>query len=224
MFGRIIGSGKFGIVRIARPKSDPNMKFAIKSITRNAIKGDIKMLTRELDILIEVDHPNIVKFYEMFVDQDYVHIVMEYCTGGELFERITKKGKIKEKDAAKIVKYVLMAIKHLHEKGICHRDIKPENLLFENTSDSAKIKLIDFGLSKFISESTEGDLQTKVGTPYYVAPEVLKGVYDKRCDLWSIGVITYILLCGYPPFYGSNNKEIFDKIKNCKYEFFAEDW
>jgi calcium-dependent protein kinase len=99
----------------------------------------------------------------------------------------------------------------LHEKGICHRDIKPENLIYSNRDKDGELKLIDFGLSRFLKEDEK--MFEKVGTPYYVAPEVLHGNYDKRCDLWSIGVITYIILCGYPPFHGSNNAEIFERIK-----------
>lgn len=168
-----------------------------------------------------VDHPNIVKLYEVFIDENYVHLVLEFCEGGELFEWITK-GKYTEEDAKNLVMKILKAIKHLHDKDICHRDIKPENLLYKKPSIDSEIKLIDFGLSRFLKGDEK--LKNKVGTPYYVAPEVLAGSYDKRCDMWSIGVITYILLCGYPPFHGNGNQEIFNKIKKLNYHFYVEDW
>lgn len=123
---------------------------------------------------------------------------------------------------------ILSAVKHLHEHGICHRDLKPENFLFSDNSEDAEIKLIDFGLSKrfgHIQESHPSEkMHTIVGTPYYVAPEVLKGSYDFSCDIWSLGVILYIMLCGYPPFEGDNNKEIFKRVLQQKLEFDPEDW
>lgn len=117
----------------------------------------------------------------------------------------------------------MSAIKHLHDKNIAHRDLKPENIIFENNPTSINIKLIDFGLSKLLHK--EGKLMiTKLGTPYYVSPEVLEGVYDKRCDLWSIGVIAFILLSGTPPFNGRNEVEVFNKIRCCDYEFNEKQW
>ena len=136
---------------------------------------------------------------------------MEYCSGGELLERICSRGRFDECSAAKIMRKLFSAINYLHERGISHRDLKPENFLFENTTDDAEIKIIDFGLSKQFFESS---MRTVVGTALYVAPEVLKGKYDNRCDNWSLGIIAYVLLCGNPPFYGNNNKEIFARILN----------
>lgn len=123
---------------------------------------------------------------------------------------------------------ILSAVKHLHERGICHRDLKPENFLFSDKTDEAEIKLIDFGLSKRFGQIQEAHpsekMHTIVGTPYYVAPEVLKGNYDFACDVWSLGVILYIMLCGYPPFEGDNNKEIFKRVLQQKLEFDPEEW
>ena len=139
-----------------------------------------------------------------------MHFVTEFCGGGELFEHIIARGKFNESYAAKIIKQVLSAIKHLHDKNICHRDLKPENILFETKSKEAQIKLIDFGLSKYFTPKGCGDnmnlMKTKIGTPYYMAPEVLEGAYDETCDMWSIGVITYCILCGYPPFNADNDQ------------------
>lgn len=141
---------------------------------------------------------------------------MELSEGGELFEKIVEMHKFSEKQAAILMRKILSSVKHLHEHGICHRDLKPENFLFTDNTEDAEIKLIDFGLSKrfgAIQESHPDEkMHTIVGTPYYVAPEVLKGNYDFACDVWSLGVILYIMLCGYPPFEGDNNKEIFKRV------------
>ncbi len=166
---------------------------------------------------MEVDHPNIIKFYETYRDNKYYRIVMEYCPGGELFEEISNRGKFTESDACTILRQVLSALKHLHDKNIAHRDLKPENIIFVNKS-KLEIKLIDFGLSKILTER-DTMMKTKLGTPYYVSPEVLEGKgYGKSCDLWAIGVLTYMLLVGVPPFDGRNEVEVFNKIKVCDYD------
>jgi len=150
---------------------------------------------------------------------------MEYCKGGELFDRIVSAQRFSERHAADIMSQMLSAVKHLHEKGIVHRDLKPENFLMDDATESAEVKLIDFGLSKRFSESAEiNKMTTVVGTPYYVAPEVLKGSYDRSCDVWSLGVILFVFLCGYPPFEGDNNKEIFRNVMKQDLTFDPADW
>ena len=120
---------------------------------------------------------------------------------------------------------MLSAVKHLHEHNIVHRDLKPENFLMETKDENSEVKLIDFGLSKRWSTQEGAEkMHTVVGTPYYVAPEVLRGEYDKQCDVWSLGVILYVFLCGYPPFEGDNNKEIFKNVLKSKLEFDDADW
>ncbi|CAN0046355.1 unnamed protein product, partial [Sphacelaria rigidula] len=154
--------------------------------------------------------------------------VTELCTGGELFDRIIAKteseeGCFSEQDAAKIVHAILGAIEYIHnEHNICHRDLKPENFLFKTTEDESELKIIDFGLSRF--EDGSEAMTTRVGTPYYIAPEVLLKKYDKACDLWSIGVIIFILLCGYPPFHGRNDAEIFQAVQRVQYRFLSPEW
>ena len=193
---------------------------AVKCISVEKVAHEIHLIKQEMDSLRSVDHPNIVKIFETFLDHEFFYIVMEYCNGGELFEHIMDKGKFSEGEASRLVRKILGALKHMHEKNICHRDLKPENIIFEkNTND---LRLIDFGLSKAVEAETI--LKTKVGTPYYVAPEVLRGKYSLKCDLWRVGVITYILLCGYPPFYGDSNKEIFKRILSCDYRFYDDEW
>lgn len=154
----------------------------------------------------KADHPNIINFYEIYSDENHFHIVTEYCEGGELFEHIIDKGTISEKEAANIILKIVSALRHLHLKNICHRDLKPENILFEYKGKKPEIKVIDFGLSKYFTEKSK-IMTTKIGTPYYISPEILEGKYDKNCDMWSLGVITYIMLCGYPPFNSRNGNE-----------------
>lgn len=135
-------------MRIAHRITDPYIKYAVKSILKENIKKDVKLLEEELAILTQVDHPNIIKFHETYIDYRYVHIVMELCEGGELFEKIVEMHRFSEQKAASLMKKIMSAIKHLHERGICHRDLKPENFLFSDNTEEAEIKLIDFGLSK----------------------------------------------------------------------------
>ena len=224
-FVKMIGGGHFGSVRTATLKSDPGVTYAVKSILRENIAKDIRLLEEELAILQKVDHPNIVKFDQCYIDHRYVHIVMEHCKGGELFDRIVAAQKFTERHAADIMSQMLSAVKHLHGHGIVHRDLKPENFLMDDTTENSEVKLIDFGLSKRFSEAQEMEkMHTVVGTPYYVAPEVLKGNYDKNCDVWSLGVILFVFLCGYPPFEGDNNKEIFRNVLKQPLTFDPADW
>lgn len=220
--GKWLGRGQFGSVRVGSPFANLNEKYAIKSVPREASEDYIRQLEKEFRILKAVDHPNIIKFYEAYQDQKYFHFVIEYWGGGELFTVLSKNGPPSEKESIKIIRKLCSAIAHLHDKDICHRDLKPENILFENKEPDAEIKLIDFGLSTFaLNDRT---MRTRVGTPFYVAPEVLKGEYQKSWDMWSIGVIAYVLLCGYPPFYAEGNEEIYRKIEKGKFTFPVEDW
>lgn len=176
----------------------------------------------EISIMIEMDHPNIIKLYEVFEDNRYIYLIMEECVGGELFDRIidriNKKKMFTEREAAVMFKQMMSAVCYCHSQKICHRDLKPENLLFLNTSDDSPIKVIDFGLSKLLDKK-ESKMTTKVGTAYYVSPEVLAGNYDEKCDVWSSGVILYIMLTGDPPFNGANDNEIYRKIQAKKFSF-----
>lgn len=148
------------------------------------------------------------------------------CTGGELFDRIIEQEFFSEKYAAQVFKSILDAICYCHANNIVHRDLKPENFLFENTEPNSDIKIIDFGLSKIMDGSKAGlqRMKTKAGTPYYISPEVLTGNYDMSCDMWSAGCILYILLCGYPPFYGDDDQEILRMVKKGVFDFDGEEW
>lgn len=222
-----IGHGHYGVVRKCMDRESKTW-YAIKSIRKSKV-GKVDVLKREVALLKECDHPNIIKLIEVQEDQKYLHLITELCTGGELFDRIIEKtqsdeGHFSERDAANLVGCILDAIAYCHDqKGIVHRDLKPENFLFSSKDENAIIKIIDFGLSRH-DDMKAGIMNTKVGTPYYVAPEVLNREYTKSCDIWSIGVITYILLCGYPPFYGDTDNQIFDSVRTARFDFPSPDW
>ena len=190
---RVLGSGNFGTARLAHKTGNEKMKFAIKSIQRKKVEADLNLLEAELDILLAVDHPHICTFYEAYLDHKYVHLVMEYCPGGELYLELERVGTFDEGRARSLMRQSLQALKHLHDMGVVHRDLKPENILFN--SNLQIVKLIDFGMSKILQDEN-ALMNTKLGTPYYISPEILKGKYDKSCDMWSIGVIAFVLLAG----------------------------
>jgi len=224
IIGDEIGRGGFSVVCEATRKDDGE-KYAVKIVEKTLIQEDIKLLKREIEIMKKVDHVNILKLIEIFEDDENVYIVMELVDGSELFDRIVDKGYYSEKNTVHIVKQILHAVKYLHEQGIAHRDLKPENLLCSGEGAHEVVKIADFGLSKIFGGEKGEELQTSCGTPGYVAPEVLMcESYDKSVDMWGIGIITYILLAGYPPFYADNDTQLFEKIMNAEYDFDDECW
>jgi len=217
----VLGTGAFSQVRLAESKEDGNM-HAIKIIDKKALRGKEDSLENEIRVLKRLDHKNVVKLLEAYESRTCVYLVMELVTGGELFDRIVEKGSYSEKDAADLIKQVLSAVAYMHEEGVVHRDLKPENLLYYSPDVDSKIMISDFGLSK-MEES--GVMATACGTPGYVAPEVLaQKPYGKAVDVWSIGVISYILLCGYPPFYDENDANLFAQILKGEFEFDSPYW
>ena len=199
-----LGKGGYGKVYEVKNKKSGEIR-ACKHLSKLSIKN-LEKFEREINILIKTDHPNIIKLYEVFESQRSLYLVMEECKGGEIFDRIIEhiqnKQMYSEKDAAEMFQQVMSSIEYCHNNGICHRDLKPENLLYLNKGPEKNnpIKVIDFGLSQVISQDKK--LTTKVGTAYYVAPEILQGDYTEKCDIWSAGVILYIFLSGDPPFNG----------------------
>ena len=221
IFQEVLGSGYYGTVKLAVPKQDTQKKYAVKSVDKERLSREkIFQLSREIETLSDVDHPNIIKYYETYNDEKYFHIVMEYCTGGELLERIIQKTTYTEKEAADVIYKIASAISHCHNEKIVHRDLKPENILYETKTEFSDLKIIDFGLSR----KKEGLLNSIVGSPYYVAPEVLEGSYDEKCDCWSIGIIMYVLLYGGPPFYAQDKVELYEKIKKDDPSFSHPRW
>jgi len=211
--GKEIGKGAFSVVREGISKAT-GKKVAIKSIRTKLIKT--KLLMREIEIMKKVgNHPNILKLYEVFESKNYLYLVLELVTGGELFDQIVARGEYSEKDASNIVRQIISAVSHLHSHGIAHRDLKPQNLLCAGPSGD-DIRVADFGLSKLFYNGE--NLETCCGSPEYVAPVVLEcKPYDKACDLWSVGVITYVLLTGCFPFWDKNNAVLYEKIRRAEY-------
>uniref|UniRef100_A0A2A4ITY0 Protein kinase domain-containing protein n=1 Tax=Heliothis virescens TaxID=7102 RepID=A0A2A4ITY0_HELVI len=231
----LLGTGAFSEVRLIESKENGQM-FACKIIDKKALKGKEDSLENEIRVLKRFSeqakgegaekkmfsHPNIVQLLETYEDKNKVYLVMELVTGGELFDRIVEKGSYTEKDASNLIRQVLEAVDYMHSQGVVHRDLKPENLLYYSADEDSKIMISDFGLSK-IEDS--GIMATACGTPGYVAPEVLaQKPYGKAVDVWSIGVISYILLCGYPPFYDENDANLFAQILKGDFEFDSPYW
>jgi len=216
--GGKLGTGSFAVVKEATRKSD-GKKFAIKIIKKSKLNAEeLAVVHDEVEIMHKVDHPNCVKLLEMFETPKKLYMVLELLTGGELFDRIVEKGSYSEKEASVLIKDVATAIKYLHSIGVVHRDLKPENLLYLNRRPDSPIKITDFGLAKL--KGTADNMTTACGTPGYVAPEVLKNEpYDKAVDLWSLGVILYILLCGFPPFYHESTAQLYKQIKKGEFDF-----
>ena len=218
-FGKVIGTGSYGQVRLAVHKLTKQVR-AVKIIQK--AKVNINALLNEINILSKLSHPNIMQIFEVFDDNTNVYIVSEYCKGGELFDIISTKGSFTEKDACVIMKQLMSAICYSHQNNIVHKDLKPENILMDGDKDSLNIKIIDWGCAqtiKSVQKSNNAD-----GTSYYIAPEVLRGEYNEKCDIWACGVILYILLCGYAPFDGETDEDIHTKVLEGKFEFPEEDW
>ena len=208
-FVRKLGKGSFGTVRIAHKTAvDEDKNFAVKSIRRDLIEESKTEaeLTQELLILQSIDHPNIVKLHEIYLDHEYLHIVTELVEGGEVDPSKEANGRYTEQQAARMIRQALLALKYLHDLGIVHRDMKIENML--QCKNRQFVKLIDFGLALFMNQDSKETLSDMMGTRSYMAPEVIRGKYDKRCDLWSLGVITYVILSGSFPFWALNSKQL----------------
>ena len=214
----LIGSGAFGKVRLYLDRDSKTFKYAIKTIKKNIFKRhSIESIKREVNILRSLDHPNIVKYFETYEDECYLHIVMEYIAGDNLFRVLTdQKGfKFTERTISKIMTCLLKAVLFLHHNGIIHRDIKPENIVFVEPNNFNALKLIDFGLS--IQQNAKKD-NRRVGTPYYMSPEMVRGNFNYASDVWSIGVILFIMVTGKQPFRGKSKEEVFEKIKKGNYD------
>ena len=214
----LIGSGSFGKVRLFVERECKSFKYAIKTIKKDFFNQyHIKSLKNELEILRSLDHPNIVKYFETYEDEKYLHIVMEYIPGDNLFKVLTEKlsHKLTERQISQIMTCLLKAVLFLHHNGIIHRDLKPENIVFSDTRNYKSLKLIDFGLS--IQQNAKKE-KRRVGTPYYMAPEMIFGNFVKASDIWSIGVIMYIMVTGKQPFWGKNKDEVLNKVKNGRYD------
>ncbi|CAF1717189.1 unnamed protein product [Brassica oleracea var. botrytis] len=224
--GKLLGHGQFGYTYVAIHKSNGD-RVAVKRLDKSkmVLPVAVEDVKREVQILKALSgHENVVQFYNAFDDDDYVYIVMELCEGGELLDRILSKkdSRYSEKDAAVVVRQMLKVAGECHLHGLVHRDMKPENFLFKSAKLDSPLKATDFGLSDFIKPGKK--FHDIVGSAYYVAPEVLKRRSGPESDVWSIGVITYILLCGRRPFWDRTEDGIFKEVLRNKPDFRRKPW
>ncbi|GAB2230543.1 hypothetical protein Droror1_Dr00014813 [Drosera rotundifolia] len=222
--GKELGRGQFGITYLCTDRNTGE-QFACKCIAKKKLvtKADKEDMRREIQIMQHLSgQPNIVEFKGAYEDKVNVNLVMELCAGGELFDRIIAKGHYSEKAAASILRQIVNVVHVCHFMGVLHRDLKPENFLLSSKSEDALLKATDFGLSVFIEEGKV--YRDIVGSAFYVAPEVLRRRYGKEIDIWSAGVMLYILLSGEPPFWAENEKGIFDAILQGHIDFDSKPW
>ncbi|KAJ7520758.1 hypothetical protein O6H91_19G021900 [Diphasiastrum complanatum] len=222
--GRKLGNGQFGVIRLCTNKHTGE-EFACKSIQKSSLLSaeDVDDVRREIQVMKRVvGHPNIVELKAVYEDQDWVHLVMELCEGGELFDYITQNEEFSEQEAAQVCKILMDVLKHCHSRGVIHRDLKPENILLFKKKSLFPVKVADFGLA--VNADHGQKFSGMAGSAYYIAPEVLKGDYGEEIDVWSAGVILYILLSGVPPFWDETEKGIFDAIRNGKLDLSSSPW
>ncbi|KAL7111768.1 hypothetical protein ACP275_05G110600 [Erythranthe tilingii] len=223
-FGRELGRGQFGVTHLVTRRATREA-FACKSIaTRKLVTDDdVADVRREVQIMHHLTgHRNIVELKEVFEDRNNVHLVMELCAGGELFDRIIAKGHYSERAAAGLCRQIVTVVHACHSMGVMHRDLKPENFLLLSKNEDSPLKATDFGLSVFFKPGEV--FRDLVGSAYYVAPEVLRRNYSAEADIWSAGVILYILLSGVPPFWGDNEQGIFDAVLRGHLDFASDPW
>ncbi|CAN6253750.1 unnamed protein product [Urochloa humidicola] len=222
--GRKLGQGQFGTTYLCTDLST-GVDYACKSIAKRKLitKEDVEDVRREIQIMHHLaGHRNVVAIKGAYEDQQYVHIVMDLCAGGELFDRIIQRGHYSERKAAELTRIIVGVVEACHSLGVMHRDLKPENFLLANKDDDMSLKAIDFGLSVFFKP---GQIFTDVvGSPYYVAPEVLRKRYGPEADVWTAGVILYILLSGVPPFWAETQQGIFDAVLKGVIDFDSDPW
>ena len=220
IINQTLGIGTFSKVKLGINKYTKE-KVAIKLLEKNKIteKSDLERIFREMSIVKTLNHPNIVKTHEIFDNEKYYFMIMDYCPGGELFDYIVKKIRLNEEESSFFFYQIINAVEYIHSKGIVHRDLKPENLLL---NDKNKLKIIDFGLSNyFFPDSEKNLLKTPCGSPCYAAPEMVSGnnYNGFKTDIWAIGIILYAMLVGYLPFEDNDNDILFQKILECDLEF-----
>lgn len=215
------GNGAFAFVTQAKSKATGAV-CAVKSICK--AQCNFHQVKNEIAVMKALDHPHVVKLHETFQDREYVYIVLEFCAGGDLLERLSKEGHFTEVQAAHAMQQLFHAVHYMHDALYCHRDIKPKNCMLHSTSplEEATLKLIDFGLTCKIEKQKM--MTRRVGSPWYVSPQVLDGCYDKSCDLWSCGIVMYELLCGCPPFNAEKEIDLFIIIKEGKVIFKDAVW
>ncbi|KAH8903300.1 calcium calmodulin-dependent protein kinase [Coniochaeta sp. PMI_546] len=219
--GKTLGAGSYSVVKEC-VHIDTGRYYAAKVINKRLMAGREHMVRNEIAVLkkVSMGHQNILTLVDYFETMNNLYLVTDLALGGELFDRICRKGSYYESDAADLIRATLSAVAYLHDHGIVHRDLKPENLLFRTPEDNADLLIADFGLSRIMDEEQFHVLTTTCGTPGYMAPEIFKKTgHGKPVDLWALGVITYFLLCGYTPFDRDSDFEEMQAILNADYSF-----
>lgn len=223
IIGPSVAFGAFGEVISVIHKKTRQIRAAKKVLKKNKFEESLEDIFNEIRILNMLDHENILKLHEFYEDKKHFYIVTDFCKGGALYDEIHTRGKFQEIDAAILVKYLLKGLSHCHQNNIVHRDLKPENICFmDQRKCLTKVKIIDFGTAIAITDGMV--LRNKRGSVFYLAPEVLSKNYGPKCDLWSIGCITYCLLSGFPPFNGASDLLITEKVKKGEYSFDKNVW
>lgn len=230
----ILGRGTFSDVKKALDKTDGSV-WAVKIMSKTGNDEDEDLERRqeiidtEIQIFKTIKHKNVVNLREIYETSETYYLVLECITGGELFDKIVELTHYSERQASKIMQQIFEGIAHLHSKRVVHRDLKPENLLLSSDDFDADIKITDFGLSAIFNEEEEMKMLRAVGTPGYISPEILESLetnepYGPETDIWSAGVIMYILLCGFPPFYGDDEEDVYDQICEGEYSYPSPYW
>lgn len=207
--GSLLGHGEFSEVKTAE---SPSGKVAVKCINLGKIRNELHLLKREISIMCKIKHTNIIELYNIYENEEYFYITMELCDEENLKGRVKRLGTLTPSETKILAKKILSALEYLHGKHICHRDIKPENILFKENEP----KLADFGLARLMSGTSKFSM---VGTPYYLAPEVISGSYNFKCDVWSLGVVLFFAMTGEKPFVGEGFEELFVKIQESEVDW-----
>eukprot|EP00931_Biecheleriopsis_adriatica_P014783 TRINITY_DN11683_c0_g1_i1.p1 TRINITY_DN11683_c0_g1~~TRINITY_DN11683_c0_g1_i1.p1 ORF type:complete len:787 (-),score=227.26 TRINITY_DN11683_c0_g1_i1:11-2371(-) len=218
-----IGEGSFGRVCRCTNRSTGSTR-AVKILRKVRRKSQQALFKAELTTLKELDHPYVVALHEHFEDAKFLYMVMEFCSGGELYDKVVEVGHFSESQSAIIMQQIFRAIYYLHTMQVVHRDLKMENFMFASESpvEANQIKVIDFGFARHFRPQEA--MHTKCGQPYFVSPQMLAGRYHEACDIWSLGVNAYILICGYPPFYGDSDAEVLSRVRTGNFSFNDADW
>ncbi|WVW79879.1 hypothetical protein I302_101849 [Kwoniella bestiolae CBS 10118] len=222
----LLGRGGFGkVVRATwTPREGEKKDVALKIISKKLVKDNEQAVMDEINVLKGLDHPNIVHVWDHFESRDKFYLTFELAVGGELFDRISERGKFTEKDALECIKQICSAASYLHSHQIVHRDLKPENILYKSKDANSQIVIADFGIAKHL-EDPEEMLQDAAGSFGYAAPEVLMGTgHGTKCDCWSIGVIAYTILCGYSPFRETDRNLLLREMTKGRVVFHERYW
>ena len=213
----ILGTGRNGAVRLCIHRKT-GVQYAVKTLKKNQVKNDdIDTLKQEIRFMADLDHPNILRIYEYYETADNLYLILELCSGGELLSHLERRSYFPENTVRYLIYSILRSVRYCHDHSIVHRDLKLQNFLFDSKLPTSDLKLIDFGLSQYLE--TGHSLQTPVGTPFYVAPEILNKSYDSKCDIWSIGIITYMLFSGIAPFYGPTDVDTLKAVQEGNLKF-----